>query len=62
MAPGSVNAYQAVVADARKIREELIARGVEMSEIDEQPWGIFTYFTDPDGNKWSLQQIVPQKN
>lgn len=61
MQPGSVNAYQMVVKDARKIREELIGRGVEMSDIDEQPWGIFTYFKDPDGNTWSLQQI-PEKN
>ena len=58
MAPGSVDAYQMVVEDCRKIREELLARGVEMSEIDEQPWGIFAYFKDPDGNKWALQQIV----
>src|SRR5579883_734971 len=44
MQPGSVNAYQMVVDDVRKIREELIARGVEMSEIEEHPWGIFSYF------------------
>lgn len=61
MQPGSVNAYQMVVKDARKIREELIGRGVEMSDIDEQPWGIFTYFKDPDGNTWSLQQIPEKK-
>ncbi len=61
MKPGSVQAYQMVVKDARKAREELLSRGVEVSEIDEQPWGIFCYFSDPDGNKWSLQQIVPQK-
>jgi len=60
MTPGSVQAYQMVVEDVRKLREELLGRGVEMSEIDEQPWGIFSYFKDPDGNSWSLQQIVPQ--
>lgn len=60
MKPGSVNAYQMVVADARKIREELIGRGVEMSEIDEQPWGTFVSFKDPDGNVWSLQQLPPR--
>lgn len=61
MKPGSVNAYQMVVKDAREIRKELISRGVEMSDIDEQPWGIFTYFKDPDGNAWSLQQIPEKK-
>lgn len=61
MQPGSVQVYQMVVEDVRKLREELLSRGVEMSEIDEQPWGIFSYFKDPDGNGWSLQQMVPQK-
>jgi len=61
MKPGSVQAYQMVVKDARQAREELLSRGVEVSEVDEQPWGVFVYFKDPDGNGWSLQQIVPQK-
>src|SRR5215204_5258964 len=38
MKPGSINAYQMVVKDVRKLREELTGRGVEVSEIDEQPW------------------------
>jgi len=58
MEPGSLNALQAVVADADAAREELAGRGVEVSEVDEQPWGRFVYFKDPDGNGWSLQQIV----
>lgn len=61
MKPGSVDAYQVVVQDARKIREKLLAKGVEVSEVNEQPWGVFVRFTDPDGNTWSLQEIVPQK-
>jgi uncharacterized glyoxalase superfamily protein PhnB len=28
--------------------------------VDEQPWGRFVYFSDPDGNRWSLQQLVPR--
>ncbi|HEY7464600.1 MAG TPA: glyoxalase, partial [Candidatus Limnocylindria bacterium] len=32
-------------------------RGVEVSDIDEQPWGTFVHFADPDGNRWSLQQL-----
>jgi hypothetical protein len=30
---------------------------VEVSEVDEQPWGRFVYFSDPDGNSWALQQL-----
>ena len=33
---------------------------VEVSEIDDQPWGSFVYFRDPDGNGWALQQTVPR--
>ena len=33
-------------------------RGVECSEVDDQPWGRFVRFDDPDGNRWALQQIV----
>ncbi len=44
--------------DADAAREELAGRGVEVSDVDEQPWGRFVYFKDPDGNGWSLQQIV----
>ncbi len=60
MKPGSVDAYQMVVKDARKAREELLERGVDVSDIDEQPWGTFVKFSDPDGNVWSLQEIPPK--
>jgi catechol 2,3-dioxygenase-like lactoylglutathione lyase family enzyme len=58
MTPGSVKGLQMVIEDAAAAREELLARGVEVSEVDVQPWGHFVYFSDPDGNTWSLQQIV----
>ena len=57
MAPGSLDNLQMVVADAAAIREELVARGVEPSEVDEQAWGKFVYFSDPDGNGWALQEL-----
>ena len=57
MTPGSLDNMQMVVADADDIRAELVGRGVEASEVDEQPWGRFVYFSDPDGNKWALQQL-----
>jgi catechol 2,3-dioxygenase-like lactoylglutathione lyase family enzyme len=58
MKPGSLDGLQCVVEDADAAREELVGRGVEASEVDEQPWGRFVYFKDPDGNGWSIQQIV----
>jgi predicted enzyme related to lactoylglutathione lyase len=57
MAPGSQQGLQVVVADIDEARRELSGRGVAVSEIDDQPWGRFVYFKDPDGNTWSVQQI-----
>jgi predicted enzyme related to lactoylglutathione lyase len=58
MPEGSSQLIQVVVPDADAARDHLRGRGVECSEVDEQPWGRFVYFKDPDGNRWSLQQIV----
>jgi len=55
--PGTAQ-LQVVVDDADAARAELVARGVQASEVDEQPWGRFVYFSDPDGNSWAVQQIV----
>lgn len=55
--PGLLDNLQMVVADAEAIRTELSERGVEVSEVDDQPWGRFVYLSDPDGNRWSLQQL-----
>jgi catechol 2,3-dioxygenase-like lactoylglutathione lyase family enzyme len=57
MAPGSLDNLQMVIADADAARVELAGRGIEVSEVDDQPWGRFVYFSDPDGNGWALQQI-----
>ena len=57
LTPGCLDNLQAVVADVEVARDDLIARDVEVSEVDEQPWGRFVYFSDPDGNRWSLQQL-----
>jgi catechol 2,3-dioxygenase-like lactoylglutathione lyase family enzyme len=61
MAPGSQTGLQLVVDDAEALRQELIGRGVEASEVEKYPWGWFTYFRDPDGNRWACQQMVPQE-
>jgi predicted enzyme related to lactoylglutathione lyase len=57
MPPGSQKGVQIVVADADAARAHLVANGVDASDVDDQPWGRFVYFADPDGNTWSLQQI-----
>jgi catechol 2,3-dioxygenase-like lactoylglutathione lyase family enzyme len=57
MQPGSIDMLLMVVSDVKAIREELANRGVEISELDVQDWGTFAYFRDPDGNRWSLQQL-----
>lgn len=57
MAPGSLEGLQMVVSDADAIRAELIERGLDASEVDDQPWGRFVYFSDPDGNRWALQEL-----
>jgi catechol 2,3-dioxygenase-like lactoylglutathione lyase family enzyme len=56
--PGSAQGLQMVVADAAAARAELAGRGVEVSEVQEFPWGKFVFFQDPDGNGWALQEIM----
>ena len=55
--PGSAKGLQVVVADAEAARDELAGRGVDVSEVQDFPWGRFVYFSDPDGNAWSVQQL-----
>jgi predicted enzyme related to lactoylglutathione lyase len=57
MRPGSVQGLQLVVSDIHAARKELVERGVEVSEVQEFPWGSFVFFSDPDGNGWAVQQI-----
>src|SRR5688572_2116342 len=39
MPPGSQKGIQLVVSDVAAVREELIGRGVEASEVQVMPWG-----------------------
>ena len=61
MKPGSIEGLQMVVPDIEKAHKELTERGVAVSEIEDMPWGKFVYFSDPDGNRWAVQE-VPKKN
>jgi catechol 2,3-dioxygenase-like lactoylglutathione lyase family enzyme len=56
--PGSVVGMQVVVDDVDAARADLVEHGVEASEVEDYPWGRFTFFADPDGNRWAVQQIV----
>jgi predicted enzyme related to lactoylglutathione lyase len=55
--PGSVQGLQLVVSDIDAARAELVERGVEVSEVRHFDWGSFVFFSDPDGNGWSVQQL-----
>ncbi|HLY51222.1 MAG TPA: glyoxalase superfamily protein [Solirubrobacteraceae bacterium] len=57
MPPGSLDGLQMVIDDAEATRRELAERGVEVSDVQEFPWGSFVFFTDPDGNGWALQAL-----
>ncbi len=59
-APGSVGGLQLVVADIDAARAELVDRGVDVTEVQDFPWGRFVFFADPDGNGWAVQQIPPR--
>jgi catechol 2,3-dioxygenase-like lactoylglutathione lyase family enzyme len=59
-APGSVQGMQVVTKDVRTARAELAERGVEVSDVQEFPWGAFVFFSDPDGNRWAVQEIPPR--
>ena len=58
MEPGSLDGVQMVVEDAAAAREEMLARGIDASEVQSFPWGDFVFFSDPDGNRWALQEIT----
>ena len=55
--PGSVKGLQLVVESADAARAELAGRGADVSEVQDFPWGRFVFFSDPDGNAWSVQEI-----
>ena len=55
--PGSVQGLQMVVDDIHAAYAELAGRGVEVSDVQDFPWGSFVFFSDPDGNGWAVQQL-----
>ena len=59
--PGSVRGMQMVVSDVEAAHAELAGRGVDVSDVQQFPWGSFVFFDDPDGNRWAVQQL-PSRN
>jgi catechol 2,3-dioxygenase-like lactoylglutathione lyase family enzyme len=57
LTPGVLDNLQVVVADIHQARSELAERGVDVSEVEVHPWGSFVFFSDPDGNRWAVQQL-----
>lgn len=71
-APGSAQNMYLVVEDIERYREDLIDRGVDVSEPfhrengevvsgrdpDGASYGTFASFSDPDGNTWLVQEIT----
>jgi catechol 2,3-dioxygenase-like lactoylglutathione lyase family enzyme len=73
--PGSYRGTHLVVDDIEAAREQLVARGVEVSEVrhfdrEMSEWrpgpdpargryASFADFADPDGNTWVLQEVPP---
>ena len=58
--PGSVTGLQLVVSDIEQAHAELSNRSVDVSEVQDFPWGSFVFFADPDGNRWAVQQVPPR--
>lgn len=58
--PGSIAGLQLVAPSAEQAHAELSARGVDVSDVQEFPWGRFVFFADPDGNRWAVQELPPR--
>jgi predicted enzyme related to lactoylglutathione lyase len=55
--PGSVAGMQLVVSDIEEARTDLSGRGIDVGEVQRFPWGAFVFFSDPDGNRWAVQEV-----
>jgi len=56
--PGEIDGLVLVVKDIQAVYKELSSRGIEVTEPKAEPWGAtHSYLSDPDGNRWTLQQL-----
>ena len=56
MVPGSVKGLHLVVDNMAATRAALTERGIELSDVEDMGGVLYSYFSDPDGNMWALQQ------
>lgn len=56
---GTVKNLHLVVKDIVATREQLVSRGLDISDVNDMGGIKYAYFSDPDGNSWALQQIDP---
>jgi catechol 2,3-dioxygenase-like lactoylglutathione lyase family enzyme len=56
MRPGGLHGVMLNSTDIDGDHRELRAKGLQLTEIEQQPWGRFAMFKDPDGNGWILRQ------
>jgi catechol 2,3-dioxygenase-like lactoylglutathione lyase family enzyme len=55
--PGSLRGIQLVIRDADAALALLAEKGVDVDPVDDQAWGRFVTFRDPDGNQYTLQEL-----
>lgn len=55
--PGKGGGILLVVDDVQDAYDHLTAAGLDIAQPKDQGWGTFVYFSDPDGNAWSVQQL-----
>jgi catechol 2,3-dioxygenase-like lactoylglutathione lyase family enzyme len=56
MTPGSIKGLHLVVDDIVDARETLLASGVAVDDVEDMGGVSYAWFSDPDGNLWTLQQ------
>jgi uncharacterized glyoxalase superfamily protein PhnB len=56
MKPGGLQGVMLNSTDIESDHRVLSSRGLVLSPIEQQPWGRFAMFKDPDGNGWILRQ------
>jgi catechol 2,3-dioxygenase-like lactoylglutathione lyase family enzyme len=73
MAPGSLKGLQLCVADIDAAHALLAGRGVDVTPVRHHDgsgmvdgkgddWNSFFFFSDPDGNGWSVQESPTMRN
>jgi catechol 2,3-dioxygenase-like lactoylglutathione lyase family enzyme len=57
MVPGSLKGVHLVVKDIHEAHDAMEQRGVKVSDVEDLGGVFYSYFDDPDGNTWVLQQV-----